>query len=138
MRVATAASVFGMPEVAVGIPSVVEAALLPGLIGWGRTRRLVHLAERIGGAEAERWGLLEKVVKDEAELDRAVEEWVGMLVGMGPKAIRSQKRLMLEWERRAGVEGAIEDGIEAFAEAFEDGGQEPKEFMGKFLHRKRR
>ena len=38
LRVAAANAVFGMPEVRVGIPSVIEAALLPGLIGWGRTR----------------------------------------------------------------------------------------------------
>src|SRR5262249_50742029 len=36
LRVASEASVFGMPEVAIGIPSVVEAALLPKLIGPGR------------------------------------------------------------------------------------------------------
>ena len=37
MRIATDTAHFGMPEVKVGIPSVVEAALLPRLIGWGRT-----------------------------------------------------------------------------------------------------
>ena len=35
LRVASETSVFGMPEVAIGIPSVVEAALLPRLIGAG-------------------------------------------------------------------------------------------------------
>lgn len=40
LRIAGEDARFGMPEVRVGIPSVVEAALLPGLIGWGRTRRL--------------------------------------------------------------------------------------------------
>ena len=34
LRIAATAAKFGMPEVRVGIPSVVEAALLPGLIGW--------------------------------------------------------------------------------------------------------
>ncbi|HME24472.1 MAG TPA: enoyl-CoA hydratase-related protein, partial [Acetobacteraceae bacterium] len=36
MRVASTDAQFGMPEVRLGIPSVVEAALLPQLIGWGR------------------------------------------------------------------------------------------------------
>src|SRR5258705_3817978 len=31
---------FGMPEVRVGIPSVIHAALLPRVIGWGRARSL--------------------------------------------------------------------------------------------------
>ena len=47
LRVASERSVFGMPEVKIGIPSVVEAALLPGLIGQGRTRRLLLTGETI-------------------------------------------------------------------------------------------
>ena len=125
-----------MPEVKVGIPSVVEAAYLPGLVGMGRTRRLLYLAENIGAVEAERWGFVERLVDDEAELDRAKEEWLGSLVGMGPKAIRSQKKLMQRWEN-CGVEDGIEAGAVAYAEAFVDGGKEPKEFMGRFVGRKR-
>ena len=41
MRAASDTAVFGMPEVHVGLPSVIEAALLPGLIGWGRTREIL-------------------------------------------------------------------------------------------------
>lgn len=125
-----------MPEVRIGIPSVVEAALLPGLIGMGRTRRLLYLAETIGAVEAERWGLVERVVSGGEELERAVEEWVGSLVEMAPKAIRSQKRLMLGWENQSVDEG-IQAGVEAFAEAFEGGAQEPRELMGRFVNRKR-
>ena len=44
MRIAADNALFGMPEVKVGIPSVVEAALLPRLIGWGRTSW--HAADR--------------------------------------------------------------------------------------------
>src|SRR5450432_3781176 len=40
MRLCSDTAQFGMPEVRLGIPSVVEAALLPALIGWGRTRRI--------------------------------------------------------------------------------------------------
>ncbi|MGH7029913.1 MAG: enoyl-CoA hydratase-related protein [Stellaceae bacterium] len=56
LRVASENSVFGMPEVRVGIPSVVEAALLPRLIGDGRARRLLLTGETIGAAEALTWG----------------------------------------------------------------------------------
>ncbi|TKA74737.1 hypothetical protein B0A55_04035 [Friedmanniomyces simplex] len=136
LRVATTMSVFGMPEVKVGIPSVVEAALLAGLIGMGRTRRLLYLAENIDAATAERWGLVEKVVADETGLDQAVKEWTGRIAGMGPKAIRSQKRLTQKWENCTADEG-IQAGAEAFAEAFADGGSEPKAFMGKFVNRRR-
>ncbi|KAK0314438.1 hypothetical protein LTR01_001261 [Friedmanniomyces endolithicus] len=136
LRVATKSSVFGMPEVKVGIPSVVEAALLPSLIGMGRTRRLLYLAENIDAATAERWGLVEEVVPDQQGLDQVVDGWCGMIAGMGRKAIRSQKRLMQTWENCTVDEG-VQAGVEAFAEAFADGGSEPKAFMSKFVDRMR-
>ena len=46
-RVAAHDAKFGMPEVRVGNPSVIHAALLPGLIGWGRARWLLMTAENI-------------------------------------------------------------------------------------------
>lgn len=136
LRVATKKSVFAMPEVKVGIPSVVEANLLPSLIGMGRTRRLLYLAENIGAEEAERWGLVEKVVADEVALDEVIGDWVSTLVRLAPGAVRSQKKLMLKWED-ASIEEGIEAGIEAFADAYADGGIEPKQYMGQFLGRKR-
>ena len=136
LRICTRDSVFGMPEVKIGIPCVVEAALLPGLIGMGRTRRFLYLAETIDASEAERWGLVDRVVKDEAALDVAVGEWVGQLVALGPKAIRNQKRLMQKWEN-CSVEEGILAGVVAYAEAYADGGAEPKEMMQKFLNGKK-
>jgi enoyl-CoA hydratase/carnithine racemase len=136
LRIVTKNSTFGMPEVKIGLPSVVEAAYLPGLIGWGRTRRFLYLAENISGDVAERWGLVERLVDDEAALDKAVDEWTDMLVNMGPKCIRAQKRLMQYWENSSVDEG-IQAGVDALAEAFSDGGKEPRELMGKFLNRRR-
>ena len=54
-------------------PSVVEAALIPRLIGWGRARELLMLGETIDAETALRWGLVERVVAPEA-LDREVEQ----------------------------------------------------------------
>jgi enoyl-CoA hydratase/carnithine racemase len=137
LRIATSTSVFAMPEVAIGIPSVVEAAYLPSLIGMGRTRRLVYLAERIRAEKAEQWGLVEKVVPGEIELDAAVDQWVDRLAEMGSGAIAIQKRLMQKWEN-CGVDEGVEAGIEAFGEAFEEENRgEIEERMGKFVRRKR-
>lgn len=136
LRIATKQSTFGMPEVKIGLPSVVEAALLPGLMGMGRTRRLLYLAENIFGQQAEEWGLIERLVNDERELDQAVDEWVDKIVSMGPKCIRSQKRLMQSWEN-ATVDEGIQAGVEALAETFRDGGSEPKQLMEKFLNRRK-
>ena len=77
LRIAAEHAQFGMPEVRVGIPSVVEAALLPGLIGWGRTRRLLLLGETIGAAEALAWGLVEQVVRPGGSMPRC---WIGSAI----------------------------------------------------------
>src|SRR5207244_8050030 len=93
LRVAADTAFFGMPEVKVGVPSVVEAALLPRLIGWGRTSRLLLTAETIGAAKAEAWGLVEEVVPL-AALDEAIERCVGAIVEATPLAVGAQKRLV--------------------------------------------
>ncbi len=59
MRVASIDARFGMPEVRLGVPSVVEAALLPQLIGWGRTRQWLLTGDTIDAATAQAWGLVE-------------------------------------------------------------------------------
>lgn len=129
LRIAAEEARFGMPEVKVGIPSVIEAALLPGLIGWGRTRRLLLTGETIDAATAERWGLVERVVPG-AALDAAVEEWTEAILACGPDAIRAQKALIAEWERLP-LAQAIACGIDALADAYES--DEPRRMMASFL-----
>jgi enoyl-CoA hydratase/carnithine racemase len=134
LRVATTRAKFGMPEVKVGIPSVVEAALIPRLIGFGRARELLMLGEIIDAETALRWGLVERVVAPET-LDREVESILAALLSVGPKAVRAQKALMREWEKLP-VEAAIAAGIDAFVRAFES--DEPKRMLSAFTKRKRK
>ncbi len=134
LRIAAASARFGMPEVRLGIPSVVEAALLPGLVGWGRTRQLLLLGEVYEADEAARWGLLERVVPDE-ELDAAVDEWLDALLLATPRAIRLQKALIRKWEDLP-VSDAIRAGIDAFASAYET--DEPARAMAAFRAERRR
>lgn len=133
MRVASDNAVFGMPEVKVGLPSVVEAALLPQLIGWGRTRLFLLTGEDIDALEAERWGLVEKVVPL-AELDAAVETWVRAIVESGPRAVRLQKELIREWEAMP-VNDAIQAGIRCISRAYET--DEPARMIGATIERLR-
>jgi enoyl-CoA hydratase len=117
MRVASDNAVFGMPEVKIGLPSVVEAALLPQLIGWGRTKVLLYTGDNVDAATALDWGLVERVVPV-TELDAAVEQWVGSIVASGPRAIRLQKELIREWEAMP-VSDAIQAGIRMMGRAYE-------------------
>ena len=61
LRVAAEGTKFSMPEVRLGIPSVVEAALLPRLMGSGRAAWLVLTGEAIDARRALDWGLVEEV-----------------------------------------------------------------------------
>jgi len=126
LRVASERAIFGMPEVRVGIPSVVEAALLPGLIGHGRARRLLLTGETIGAAEALAWGLVDAVAPPE-DLDAAVERFTVAILAGGPHAIRLQKALIREWEDLP-TSAAVERGIDAFAAAYAT--DEPRRMAG--------
>src|SRR3984957_479488 len=117
MHIASDNALFGMPEVKIGLPSVVEAALLPQLIGWGRTKVLIYTGENIDASTALDWGLVERVVPA-AELDAAVEAWVASIVESGPRAIRLQKELIREWEAMP-VADAIQAGIRMMGRAYE-------------------
>ncbi len=126
LRVASERAMFGMPEVRIGIPSVVEAALLPLLIGHGRARRLLLTGETIGAADALAWGLVDAVAPAD-QLDAAVEHFAAAILAGGPRAIRLQKALIREWEDLSTSE-AVERGIDAFIEAYAT--DEPRRMAG--------
>jgi enoyl-CoA hydratase/carnithine racemase len=128
LRVACDTAVFGMPEVRLGVPSVVEAALLPMLIGWGRTREMLLLGETWDAGRALTIGLVDAVVAF-ADLDAAVEARIGALLAAGPRAIRLQKALIRAWEGLP-LKDAIAAGVDAFAAAFET--DEPKTAIAAF------
>jgi enoyl-CoA hydratase len=134
MRVGVDNARFGMPEVKFGIPSGMEACLLPGLIGWGKTRELVFTGEMIDAQEAHRCGFLDRLVAS-ADLDDAVETWVAAILAAGPRAIRIQKKLVSDWERMPVAE-AVRQGIAAVVEARKT--DEPKRLMTAFVNRKRK
>jgi len=133
LRIATPASRFGMPEVHVGIPSVIEAALLPRLIGAGRARDLVMTGRMIDAGEASAWGLVESIDSDQ-NLDTVVNDRVAMILNAGPRAIRLQKMLCRDWEELP-LSQAIQAGVDAFHDAYLD--DEPHVYMRRFLRRRR-
>lgn len=119
IRIAADHARFSMPEVMIDIPSVIEAALLPRLIGWGRTAWLLYRGDAIDAATALDWGLVEKAVPAGA-LDDAVDELLGVICANGATGIRLQKALMRDWERLP-LDGAIEAGIDALERAYREG-----------------
>lgn len=132
-RIAAHDAHFGMPEVRVGIPSGIHAALLPRLIGWARARWLVMTAENIDASTALAWGLVDKVAPA-GGLDAAVEHLVNALLECGPEALRSQKALLRQWEELPLTE-SVNLSVKVFGESFLT--DEPTRLMGAFVNRKR-
>jgi enoyl-CoA hydratase len=129
LRIASDNAIFGMPEVKLGIPSVVEAALLPMLVGWGRTRQMLLLGENFDAAQALQWNFVECVTSRD-RLDEAVEAWINQTLTSAPTAVRLQKSLIRSWEDLP-LRAAIAAGIDAFAAAYDT--DEPQSKMRHFL-----
>ena len=131
MRVASMDAVFGMPEVLVGIPSVIEAALLPQLVGWGRAREMMLTGRTYDAAEALAMGLVEETVPVDS-LEAAVERRLAWIARASARALAAQKQLFLTWERGSLEEG-IAAGVDALAAAYRwpDPGERMREFFSR-------
>ena len=133
IRIAADNARVGMPEVKVGIPSVIHAALMPRLIGNARAAWMLLTGEISDAREALAWGLVSKVVPL-AELDAEIERVATLLAGFGPAVVRQQKRLLREWEESS-LDVSINNSVAEFGSAFETG--EPQRYMNAFLQRER-
>jgi enoyl-CoA hydratase len=132
LRVAAAGATFGLPEVRVGVPSVIQAALLPPLVGPGRAAELLLTGATIGAEQALAWGLVNRVVARE-ELEAAVTTMVTAVTACAPGAVRLQKQLIVRW-RESDLRAAVRAGIAAFAASYATG--EPREGASAFLDKR--
>jgi enoyl-CoA hydratase len=132
LRIAAAEATLGLPEVRVGVPSVIQAALLPPLIGPGRAAELLLTGATIGAEQALAWGLVNRVVA-RGELDAAVEATVAAIVACAPLAVRLQKQLIVRW-RESDLTSAVRAGIAAFTASYATG--EPREGAAAFLEKR--
>lgn len=131
MRVAATNAKFGMPEVRYGVPSGMEACLIPTLVGWGKAREWVYTGDIVPAEEAYHFGYMEKLVPLD-ELDQQVEKWVRSICISGPRAIRIQKALIRDWEQMS-VADAVQAGIRAVKHAHTT--DEPKRLMTEWKQR---
>ena len=111
IRVGADHSQYGMPEVQLGRVSVVEASVLPSLIGFGNTRELLYRGTMVDAATAHRWGFLNRVAPL-ADLDAAMQPIVDDILAAEPNAVRAQKRLIESWLDDTGVVAGVQAGID--------------------------
>lgn len=125
LRIAAEGTRFAMPEVRLGIPSVVEAALLPRLMGSGRAAWLVLSGEFIDARRACDWGLVEEVGGD-----AAVRRRVDSLLAGDREALRAQKALCQLWDE-APLAQSIERSVDLFGRSFAAGNTISSRLKGK-------
>ena len=128
-RVATADAALGLPEVTVGLPTVIHGGLLLRLVGEGVANELVYTGETVPGSRAAELGLLTRAV-DAAEYADAFDDLVGTLAEKSPLVLRLQKRVMRRL-RSNGLESGMRASVGDIGRAF--GSHDQREAMSAFL-----
>jgi enoyl-CoA hydratase/carnithine racemase len=132
MAIACEKAKFGQPEIALGGLAPAAAALFPRIIGEKKAFEMVILGETIGAAEAERIGLVNKVVQDE-ELDKVAEEFARKFLEKSSLSVKLCREAFYQCADIAEFEGAMQRATELGIHTWETGdGQEGlKSFLEK-------
>jgi enoyl-CoA hydratase/carnithine racemase len=113
-RIAVEGSELGLTEVRLGImPGAGGTQRLPRLIGEARAKEMILLGRRVSAAHALAIGLVHQVVP-RAQLESAVEAFVGELAQCAPLSVRSAKDAI---ERGYGK--PLVDGLAIESECYE-------------------
>ena len=88
------------------VPGGGASQRLPRLIGMRKAKELLFTGDRIAPAEAERLGLINKVVPA-AKLEEAANELAKKLAGKSPMALKAVKKLV-----NRGMESSLDAGLE--------------------------
>jgi len=118
-RVCTPDALLGMPEVFLGIPSVIDAVMLGHLIGTGRANELLLTGDSISGETALAWGLANRLAPS-ADLIGVAKGLLQAVIRHQPEVIAAQKHLHQQW-LDIPYEQAVQRSIERLIEAFRGG-----------------
>ena len=115
IRIASESAKFGQPEINLGlIPGFGGTQRLPGLVGIGRAKELIFTGRMIGAKEAEVIGLVNKVVKDEELMEKAME-MAHVLAQKSPLNLKIVKNLI---NNNHDIKKAMDMEIMDFSECF--------------------
>ena len=93
MVIASEKAVFGLPEVSIGIMPAFAVLRLPQIVGRTRAKELIMTGKRIDANEAERIGMINRVVRSD-HLMEAAEEAAKMMMNMAPLSLRLAKSVI--------------------------------------------
>ncbi|GAA4282616.1 enoyl-CoA hydratase [Brevibacterium daeguense] len=115
-RVGGVSSWYSMPEVRIGIPSVLDAANLHRVMGWTKASELILTANRFSAEDMDKCGFLNALVED-AEVEERALGYLRDTMESDRAVIAQQKRLFRTWKNSFERE-AIADSKKEFALAF--------------------
>ena len=133
IMIATDRSRFGLPNIDRGIPAIVEAAILPMVIGLQGAREMCFTGEFWDAAKAERRGLLQSVVSPEA-FEEEVDSWCAKLSSKSSTGMATQKEIIHKW-MTTDLESAIDFSINTVVLNFISSDQ--KEGMRAFVEKRK-
>ncbi|MEZ5751960.1 MAG: enoyl-CoA hydratase-related protein [Paracoccaceae bacterium] len=109
-RIVTPSTFYALPEQKLGqIPGSGGSARLMGLIGLARTKDVVMRSRRIGGQQAQDWGIAVDCVPED-QLVAATDALVAELVAFSPLAQRTAKKLLNDSENATVATGIELEG----------------------------
>lgn len=133
-RIAAENAVFGLPEITLGIiPGGGGTQRLPRLVGLGVAAKLILLGEKVNAEEAEKTGLVDKVVALDC-LEDEVRALASKLMQRPFLALRAAKTAM-----RKGLSCSFKEGLQIEQDLFcmLFGTEDQKEGMVAFLEKRR-
>ncbi|MBM4451851.1 MAG: enoyl-CoA hydratase/isomerase family protein [Chloroflexi bacterium] len=131
--IATKRSRFGLPNINVGIPAIVEAAILPHALSILDVKELCFTGEFWDAARAERRGLLTRLVPNNG-LAAEVDSWVAKLSQKSPLALATQKDIINKW-MTTDLETAIDFSINTVSLHWST--KDQREGMSAFLEKRK-
>ena len=133
MAIASEKAQFGQPEIKLGGLAPVAAALFPRIMGEKKAFELILLGENISAKEAERIGLINRVVTEE-ELDRVAEELAGKFLEKTSLGVKMCREAFYQCADTAELEEAMRKGVELGIKTWET--EDSQEGLKSFLEKK--
>ena len=116
LRIAASHATVGLPEIKVGIPSVVDAALLQQHVGLSKAKEMILTGDLYPVADLEPFGLFNAVVPSRSLLE-ATNAMLARVTPWTPTVVAAQKRLFEIWQNAALTDG-IAASVDEFAQVF--------------------
>lgn len=131
LRVVTTTAAFGLPEIKVGVPSVIDAALLPGFVGLSRAREMILTGDAYLLDELPPHSIA-NVVTEPGLLTEATERLLERTATHTRTVTAAQRRLFSIWLNHP-LDAAVELSTDEFAGVF--GAQETRDQIARHYQR---